>query len=107
MDAEVSFTQVQTNGPCDEPEDEKLELASTETQVCKRQKRFFKRFWMQDLTQIHSRMHPLVSKESDLQRRTTPGTSETVAKGCNNLKPRRSDWLPRKLSYKQSFLQLR
>jgi hypothetical protein len=35
---------------------------------------------MQDLTQIHSRMHPLVSKESDLQRRTTPGTSETVTK---------------------------
>jgi len=69
MDAEVSFTQVQTSGPCDESEDEKLELGSTKTQVCKRQKRFFKRFWMQDLTQIHSRMHPLVSKESDLQRK--------------------------------------
>jgi hypothetical protein len=81
MDAEVSFTQVQTSGPCDESEDEKLELASTKTQVCKRQKRFFKRLWMQeDLTQIRSLMHPLVSKESDLQRRTTPGTSETVTK---------------------------
>jgi hypothetical protein len=80
MGAKVSFTQVQTSGPCDESEDEKLELASTKTQLCKRQKRFFKRFWMQDLTQIHSRMHPLVSKESDLQRRTTPGTSETVTK---------------------------
>jgi hypothetical protein len=80
MDVEVSFTQVRTSGPCDESEDEKLELASTKTQVCKRQKRFFKRLWMQDLTQIHSRMHPLVSKESDLQRRTTPGTSGTVTK---------------------------
>jgi hypothetical protein len=81
MGAEVSFTQVQTSGiACDQSEDEKLELASTKTQVYKRQKRFFKRFWMQDLTQIHSRMHPLVSKESDLQRRTTPGKSETVTK---------------------------
>jgi hypothetical protein len=80
MVTEVSVTQVQTSGPCEESEDEKLELGSTKTQVCKRQKRFFKRFWMKDLTQIHSRMHPLVSKESDLQRRTTPGTSETVTK---------------------------